>query len=106
MKRISPNVWFSLPRLGSQVFSDLMRTRIQYDSKLGFKINSSTNVSKALRILSDALGEPVVIAAPCFVCGKPLGEDQKKDAVVCSDCVGSEDAYALYTMKFVELMDS
>lgn len=106
MKKITQNVWFSLPRLGSQVFSDLMRTRIQYDPKLGFRITSSTNVTRALQILSDALGEPVTLATACFICSKPLGQDEKKDAIVCQECLDSENAYALYTMKFVQLMDS
>jgi hypothetical protein len=105
MKRLAINTWFSLPRLGSQVFSDLMRSRIQYDPKLGFKITSSTNVSRVLQILSEALGEPVGIMTSCFICEKPLGREQKKDAVVCSECLASDDAYAMYTMKFVRHMD-
>jgi hypothetical protein len=104
--RISVNTWFSLPRLGTQVFSDLMRARVQYDSKLGFKIGTSTNIARALQILSEALEEPVVIAKTCFICDKPMGTDQKKDAVICSECLSSKDAYALYTMKFVQLMDA
>jgi hypothetical protein len=82
-----------------------MRSRVQYDSKLGFRFNQSTNITKATRILSDALGEEVAIAKKCFICEKPL-DSERKDASVCSECIASDDAYALYTMKFVELMDA
>jgi hypothetical protein len=83
-----------------------MRSRVQYDSKLGFKFTSSTNVPKALQILSDALDDQVITATSCFICEKALGSEEKKDAVVCSECLSSKDAYALYTMRFVQLMDA
>src|SRR5579875_913116 len=105
MKRIPQNKWFSLPRLGRDVFSELMRARVKYDTKFGFKFTPETDVQKALTTLSKALEEQVELESCCFICGKPLGTDDKPGAILCADCVNLEDAYALYTMKFAKIID-
>jgi hypothetical protein len=104
--RVSMNKWFSLPRLGREVFSDLMKSRVKYDTKFGFKITSETDVPRALSILSHALDQPVELASSCFICDKPLGENEKEGAVICLECAKEENAYSLYTMKFATLMDN
>ncbi len=103
--RIATNKWFTLPRLGRDTFSELMRARIKYDSKFGFKITSTTDVPRVLSILSRALGESVELESACFICQRPFTEKDKPGSVICSDCRSKEDAYSLYTMRFASLMD-
>lgn len=104
--RLSPNKWFSLPRLGRDTFSELMRARIKYDSKFGFKITSTTDTLRVLSILSRALGEPVELEASCFICEKPLSENDKPGSVICSECRCKDDAYSVYTMKFAAMIEN
>jgi hypothetical protein len=105
MRRIQLNTWFSLPYLGTDVFAELRRSGVEYDKKFGFRIGASTKIEKALEALSTALGEPVSIARSCFVCGRPFSELDREDAVICVECLKSEDPYAIYAMKFATLME-
>jgi hypothetical protein len=104
--RIASSKWFSLPRLGKDTFSDLMKARVKYDTKFGFKITSETDVPSALSILSRALDQTVELESFCFICDKPLGEIDKPGSIICSECKGREDAYALYTIKFASLVEN
>lgn len=105
--RISINRWFSLPRLGKDVFADLMKAKVKYDTKFGFQLTSSTNVPRVLSILSGALGEDVEIARSCFICDNPIdGESNIPDATICAECQRNSDAYEMYIMKFANLMES
>lgn len=106
MKRIAENTWFSLPRLGRDVFAELMRARVKYDTKLGFKFTSETDIPRALSILRRALDQQVELEARCFICDNPLGEAEEPGAVICAECERKENAYALYTMKFASLMEN
>ena len=99
------NKWFALPRLGKDVFSDLMRAKVKYDTKFGFQFTSSTNVQRALSILSNALGEEVEVSRSCFICDNPLKESDENQTI-CSDCLSGDDAYDLYVMKFAKLMET
>ena len=105
MKQIAINRWFSLPRLGKDVFSDLMKARVKYDTKLGFKLTESTDLRRALVVLSSALNEPVEIEKSCFICTGPLLSD-RSGAVICESCEAKENAYAIYTMKFASLAET
>jgi intein/homing endonuclease len=68
--RVLLGAWFSLPRLGSEHFSSLMKQGVKYDRALGFKIDAGTDVGAALRTLSTALGEGVELNLRCLVCVK------------------------------------
>ncbi|MGI0090223.1 MAG: hypothetical protein ACREBS_00805 [Nitrososphaerales archaeon] len=104
--KIALNKWFNLPRLGKDTFSDLMKAKVKYDTKFGFQFTSSTNIPRALSVLSSALGEEVDVAKSCFVCDSTLGEDAPQDANICTSCQKNEDAYELYVMKFAKLMET
>lgn len=62
--------WFSLPRLGRDVFAVLMKQGVVYDKALGFKLDSATDLPGAVRTLSAATGEEVELVLRCFVCGR------------------------------------
>jgi hypothetical protein len=104
--RIASNKWFSLPRLGRDTFSELMRARVKYDTKFGFKISSDTDIPRALSILSRALDQPVELQSSCFICDRPLGEGDEPGSSICAECKNRDDAYALYTMKFATLAEN
>ena len=55
--RVLLGAWFTLPRLGTEHFSSLMKQGVKYDRALGFKIDAATDVGAALRTISAALGE-------------------------------------------------
>lgn len=99
------NKWFSLPRVGAECFAELKRARVTYDPKFGFKFTGETDVQRALSSLSEALRDGFEIQSSCFVCGDQLGENEMPGSILCSDCVASDDVYALYTLKFASLMD-
>lgn len=99
------NKWFPLPRLGTEFFGELRKARVSYDSKLGFKLTSETDVQSVLSTLSRALDEDYELETSCFICDGPIGDGVKAGSILCSSCAVSEDAYVLYTMKFASLMD-
>lgn len=105
MLKIALNKWFRLPQLGREVFSDLMKSRVKYDSKFGFQFTPSTNITRAIAILSTALDENVELSKNCFICDNTLGDDDLPEATVCSQCAKSENAFDLYAMKFAKLMN-
>ena len=104
--RIAKNTWFSLPRLGRDVFSNLMRARVKYDTKFGFKVTDGTDIPRALDILSGALDQAVELESACFICDRPLDKDDEPGSVICATCKRGENVYDLYTMKFASLLDS
>lgn len=104
--KIIPNKWFRLPQLGKDVFSDLMKAKVKYDTKFGFQFTASTNVPRALSIISTALGEEVELARACFICDNPLNEETAPDSTICSSCLASEDSFDLYKLKFAKLMET
>ncbi|MDG6922620.1 MAG: hypothetical protein JRN67_04920 [Nitrososphaerota archaeon] len=95
--------WFRLPQLGKEVFSDLMKAKVKYDSKFGFQFTSATNIPRALAIISDATGQEAELARSCFICDNPIDEDE---ATICGSCIANENAYDLYQMKFARLMET
>ena len=60
--------WFSLPRVGRDVFSLLMKQGVAYDKDLGFKFDSGTDIQAASRTVGAATGEEVELTLRCFVC--------------------------------------
>ncbi len=59
--------WFKLPRLGTQVFSALMRQGVKYDTKNGFLLSSETDIESAVKTIGNALSEPVELTVRCFI---------------------------------------
>ena len=104
------NKWFALPRMGKETFSDLMRAKVKYDTKFGFMFTSSTNVERALAILSSALSDQVVMTSACFICNNPLDTVDDSEigspSTLCSNCQRNSEALDLYKLKFVKLMES
>src|SRR5207302_981570 len=66
--RILVGGWFSLPRVGRDVFSLLMKQGVAYDKDLGFKFDSGTDIQAASRTVGAATGEEVELTLRCFVC--------------------------------------
>jgi hypothetical protein len=62
--------WFTLPRVGRDVFSLLMRQGVVYDKEMGFKFDSATDLQAAVRTVSAATREEVEVTLRCFVCLK------------------------------------
>ncbi len=104
--KISMNKWFRLPQLGKDVFSDLMKAKVKYDTKFGFQFTSATNVQRALSVISSALGQDVELARSCFICDNPLDDEASPDASICALCLENENAFDLYRMRFARLMET
>jgi hypothetical protein len=69
-KRILVGGWFDLPRLGTEVWSTLVRKQgVAYEKSTGFKFDSTTDIPAAVRTLLSA-GVEVELALRCYVCGK------------------------------------
>lgn len=68
--RILLGAWFTLPRLGTAVFSSLMKQQVKYDRALGFKLDVDTDLGGAITTLESALGEEIELILRCSVCGK------------------------------------
>jgi len=114
MIRIMLGNWFSLPRVGPDVFSKLMRqARLKYDrEKRLFMVQPETNVTILTSILKEALKDDIIIELPCFVCGKSAGcaecefvdicdRTSVSDQCICKKC-SEEDAYRHYCDNFME----
>jgi len=109
--RIVVGAWFTLPRLGNAAFSTLMKQNVSYDRALGFKMDAATDVEGAVKVLSEALGEPVELALRCIVCGReacpgcPYSSfcDRAKvsSLCLCGEHSG-EGAFEAYQKKFLE----
>ena len=69
-KRIIVGGWFDLPRLGTEVWSTLVRKQgVAYDKSTGFKFDSGTDIPAAVRTLL-AAGVEVELSLRCYVCGR------------------------------------
>ncbi len=115
MIKIVLGSWFTLPRVGPDVFSKLMRqARLKYDrQKRMFMVEPETNVATLMVILKEALNDDVVIELPCFVCGKSAGCGECEfvdvcdrtgvsNQCVCKGCHEGADAYRQYCNTFME----
>ena len=69
-KEVIVGGWFDLPRLGSEVFSALVRREgVGYDRSMGFRFDAATDIRAAVKTLASA-GVEVELSLRCFVCGK------------------------------------
>lgn len=113
MIRILLGDWFNLPRVGSDVFSKLMRqARLRYDrNKRMFLVEPETNISALTAILKEALNDNIVIELPCFVCEKSAGcgdcgyleicdRTIVSNQCICKECFEQTDAYERYCDAF------
>lgn len=115
MIRILLGNWFSLPRVGPDVFSRLMRqARLKYDrQKRMFIVMPETDISVLTSILKEALKQDVVVELPCFVCGKSAGcsecefvdvcdRTSVSNQCICKGCHEQKEAYGNYCDKFLQ----
>lgn len=112
--RILVGGWFSLPRVGRDVFSVLMKQGVVYDKEMGFKFDSTTDMQAAVRTVSAATGEEVELTLRCFVCGKeacvecPYNSSCDRAGVstlcLCADHAPERSVFALYSKTFDMLL--
>jgi hypothetical protein len=112
--RILVGGWFSLPRVGRDVFSVLMKQGVVYDKEMGFKFDSTTDMQAAVRTVSAATGEEVELTLRCFVCGKeacvgcPYNSSCDRAGVstlcLCADHAPEKSVFALYSKTFDMLL--
>jgi predicted Zn-ribbon and HTH transcriptional regulator len=78
MIKISLNKGFTLPRLGKDTFSMLMRNGLQYDKTTGlFAVKDINKIDKIYAILSEAIKDTISIEVQCVLCSNDAG---------CSEC--------------------
>ena len=109
-KKVIVGGWFDLPRLGTEVFSALVRRNgVVYDKSTGFKFDASTDLPGAVRTLRSA-GVEVELSLRCFVCGKsacpgcPYLESCDRTSVstlcLCADHAPEKSVFEAYTKTF------
>jgi hypothetical protein len=114
--RILVGGWFTLPRVGRDVFSLLMKQGVVYDKVLGFKFDSATDMQAAARTVSAATGEDVELTLRCFVCGKSAcpgcpyfsscDRASFSTLCLCGDHAPEKSVFALYAKTFDVLMSA
>ncbi len=102
--------WFSLPRLGTDSFSALMKAGVSYEKGMGFMFTPETNLQNAVRIVEVATGEAVELSIRCFICSAeacPTCQfktvcDRKavSPMCLCEEHSSSDDAFAVYSRNF------
>jgi len=114
--RLVVDEWFSLPRLGTDVFMKLVReARLQYEKGKGFRATASTDLVSAISMLEPVLGEKLEIEVRCFICGAPANCprcayssvcDRRKVSprCICETCKEGKETFALYSLRFAELI--
>ncbi|MDA4121892.1 MAG: hypothetical protein OK456_01775 [Thaumarchaeota archaeon] len=104
--------WFYLPRMGSEVFSAMMKEGVVYDKKLGFKLDPATDLELAVRTISAGLGDEVELTVRCFLCGTeacpgcPYIETCDRSRVsslcLCEKHSPEKDVYELYQKTYAD----
>ncbi len=112
--RILVGSWFSLPRVGRDVFSLLLKQGVAYDKTMGFKFDSGTDLQAAVRTVSAATGDEVELTLRCFVCGReacagcPYLPSCDRAAVstlcLCADHAPEKSVFELYARTFDVLL--
>ncbi len=112
--KIVLGAWFTLPRLGTDVFSSLMKQGVRYDRGMGFMLTSDSDVETAVAILSSALGERVDLTVRCMVCLNEACESCQYLSVcdrrvvspmcLCGEHCSGEDAYQNYVKTFASVL--
>ena len=106
--------WFGLPRVGTDVFTLLLKQGVVYDKSTGFKFDSATDVRAAVRTVGAATGEEVELTLRCFVCGKeaclgcPYSSSCDRAGVstlcLCADHAPEKSVFGLYAKTFDMLL--
>jgi hypothetical protein len=112
--KIVIGAWFKLPRLGTAVFSALMREGVKYDRQTGFMLSPETDVESAVRTIGAATSEPVELSVRCYVClniacsGCPYFDacDRRKVSpmCLCGEHSGRKDVYETYQATFLSTL--
>jgi hypothetical protein len=102
--------WFNLPRLGTDVFSALMKSGVKYEKGMGFMFTPDTNLQAAARNIELATGQEVEISVRCFVCAREacpscqFAEACNRRIVspmcLCEEHSSSEEAFETYSRAF------
>ncbi len=109
-KKVLVGGWFDLPRLGTEVWSTLVRKQgVVYEKSTGFKFDASTDIPGAVMTLRSA-GIDVELTLRCFVCGKPACEgcpylsscDRTSVSTycLCADHAPEKSVFGLYSKTF------
>lgn len=114
--RILVGGWFTLPRLGTEDFRDLMKQGVKYDRTMGFKMEPGTDLEGAVRVIAAATGEEVELTLRCFICGKqscdgcPYLDVCHRESVssmcLCNDHRPERGVYGLYVKALSETLAS
>ena len=110
--KVLVGAWFSLPRMGREAFSELMKCDVEYDREMGFRMGVQTDIESAVRLISSAVGEEVDLSVRCFICGVvacsgcPYSDFCDRGRVsplcLCNEHVSSGDVYESYKLTFSE----
>ncbi len=114
--RILVGGWFSLPRLGRDAFSLLMKQGVVYDKDLGFRLDSATDLKAAVGTLSAATGEEVELVLRCWICGReacpgcPYLRSCDRTSVstlcLCSEHAPDKSVFEAYSKTFKDSLES
>jgi hypothetical protein len=112
--KIVVGAWFSLPRLGSDVFSTLMRQGVRYDREMGFMLAAETDVESAVITLRRVLGEEVDLSLLCTVCLREAcpscpylstcDRGRVSPLCLCEEHASGEGAYRNYVNTFTQML--
>ncbi len=106
--------WFKLPRLGTQVFSALMKQGVKYDTEGGFMLSWETDIESAVKTIGNALSEPVELSVRCYICsnvacaGCPYFDvcDRRRvsSMCLCGEHSAQKDIYETYQTTFLSTL--
>ena len=112
--KITIGGWFKLPRMGTAVFSALMKEGVKYDRESGFMLSSDTDIESAVRTIGSALSEPIELSVRCFICLNPACEgcpyfevcDRRRvsSMCLCREHSGRGDIYESYQKTFLSTL--
>jgi len=112
--KITIGGWFKLPRLGTAVFSALMKAGVKYDRDSGFMLSSDTDIESAVRTIGGALSEPIELSVRCFICLNPSCEgcpyfevcDRRRvsSMCLCAEHSSLTDIYENYQKTFLSTL--
>ena len=102
--------WFSLPRLGTDVFSSLMKAGVKYEKGKGFMFTPDTDIQRAARTIENATGEQIALEVRCYVCSavacpgcsyQPICDRRSVSPMcLCDEHLSSDDAFETYEKVF------
>ncbi len=115
MIKVSLSRGFTLPRLGKDTFSMLMRNGLQYDKATGlFTVKDVNKIDRIYAILSEAINDTISIEVQCILCSNDAGCSecefsntcnrlQVTSKCICKDCLRS--GYDNYTREVSKLLE-